>query len=190
MNVRSRHRLPHGQGLQVRRRLVLRVARRASVEGHRSHRSRQPPSHADASTHQVRTALSATSSLAARKAAPRKSEEVIHAVLAALEDERDQQARDALVVALGELRDRRAIPALAAPDSFAGDRWGHPIHRRAKSRAACAVSFRFVGRPRGRCDSLARRARQLVDVADCCLEANAIARDDPRQLAQIVQRSS
>jgi HEAT repeat protein len=40
-----------------------------------------------------------------------RREDVVPQVLAALEDERDEQARDALVVALGELRDRRAIPA-------------------------------------------------------------------------------
>jgi HEAT repeat protein len=43
-----------------------------------------------------------------------RREDVVPQVLAALEDERDEQARDALVVALGELRDRRAIPALEA----------------------------------------------------------------------------
>jgi HEAT repeat protein len=43
-----------------------------------------------------------------------RSEDMVSEVLVALEAERDDQARDSLVIALGELRDRRAIPALAA----------------------------------------------------------------------------
>jgi HEAT repeat protein len=43
-----------------------------------------------------------------------KREEVVPQLLTALAHELDDQARDSLVIALGELRDRRAIPALSA----------------------------------------------------------------------------
>ena len=42
-----------------------------------------------------------------------KSDEVVEGVLAALEGETDDQARDSLVIAIGELGDPRGIPMLA-----------------------------------------------------------------------------